>query len=125
MRLARGNTIVVWLALVALVGQLLISFAHSHVGLSVRMAASWQTLGNVAEATGNPRQPSDGGGEYHCPVCWALAGVGAGIVPAGEVVVVPAGPTLRSARPRIAALSQSWGLRAPFQARAPPFETLT
>ena len=126
MRLHWKYQVSVWLALVALIGQLIVSTIHSHAGRSgnigaAQLAAVSDNSGLVSDA---PCAPPAGKNDGNCPVCWVNAVAGAVIAPVDVFVGVASTVYSLIDQPPIEIARQSLRTLESFQARAPPFEPL-
>ena len=130
MRLLRRSTGVAWLALIALIGQLVLSFGHAHsragAVIAFRQQAATQAVfagSDTATAIWKSHKaPGPDRSESDCSVCWTMSIAQALVLPVGleirlpTVAMVDCFDTLTTRLPR----AQS----AHFQVRAPPV-TLT
>ena len=121
MRLLGQRQWMCWLALAALIGQLVASFAHPHVrsdaagrGL-IQVAATCQATGYQQPCS--PGQPADHRSD--CQICWSMALVGNGIAPPAVLVPVPVVICVDGCT-SLATERREAGVASSFQARGPP-----
>jgi Protein of unknown function (DUF2946) len=110
-----------WLALLALVINLGLSFGHVHAieakrsgdGLIAQIAAA------ISHHKQTPGHPNDGQPDYLCPICTAAAAMASPLASPPPVLPVKfAGVTVD--RPIESILAVAWPPTAAFQSRAPP-----
>ena len=125
MHLLRRSPSVVWLALFALIGQLVLSLGHTHSQtsrVSTQLAASQSDYVGVHASNPN-NAPYQGSTDRDCAVCWTVAVAGALIIPDAVTIQAPAlQPAGWSA---CTSACEPNGRLAHFQARAPPVSSLT
>lgn len=118
MRFSGAVKIVVWLALVALLGQLAASFGHLHAARQA-VVARVELGENLAAAPDGSGSPTLGGTDRNCQVCWTTALSGTGLLPAG-LVVDTTFRYLRSEQRPAAFVPRAILAGVSFQARPPP-----
>ena len=123
MRLLRRSTGDVWLALFALVGQLLLSLGHFHPHSPLSLSLAATQLDASSDRAANPADvPGEGTNEHDCAICQTIAVAGALVLP--ESVSVPFPPAQFVNWPALGTVRNLERQAASFQARAPPFSSL-
>ena len=124
MRLSMRHTAITWLALIALISQLLLSLGHVH-GAGSRVSLRTAVQGIQLSQEHAPRAPAlPNPHDESCLVCWAASISGSGLIPLSPAVFGPVDLVLRH-RPDRAAPWRLIQRAAQFHARAPPSPTLS
>jgi len=118
MRFLRREQRLSWLALFALVTQLMLSFGHVHVHAAQR-AAHAAAPGACVPGTHAQCPSHDDDDEAHCSICWTISIAGSLVVPAPAALVIPLGET-ESVDPQPSMGTFADNETVHFQARAPP-----
>ena len=117
---ALRQTMMTWLALLALACQIVVSAVHgphSHAGV-----VSASTTGNYA-LTDNPSIPGDpGGSDHNCELCAVLAAIGLFVLTLAAILILPCRFDGVNGQ-LLTALVRSEGLPGRARARAPPMPT--
>ena len=120
MQPALRQTVMTWLALLALACQIVVSAVHgphSHSG-----AVSASTTGIYALAD-NPSVPGDpGGSDHNCELCAMLAAIGLFVLTLAAILILPFRFDSANGQ-QLTALVRPEGLPGRARARAPPAPT--
>ena len=123
MRLLRQSTCVVWLALFALVGQLVLSLGHFHPLSPLPSSLATTQLDASRDRAANPGDvPAESTDEHDCAICQTIAVARALVLPEDVRIAFP--PCQIVNWPALETGRKLKRHAAPFQARAPPFSSL-
>jgi len=120
MRWVRRKRFAGWLALAALVLQLVLTFEHVHLGDIDRTspAVNGTGLGTQVSQSG-PAHPGNDGNDDYCTICATIYLAANSFLPLAPVLPVPFVSQLIEHFDRVAVVFIT-PRRAPFQSRAPP-----
>ena len=125
MRSLRRRTGFVLLALVALGGQMLLSFGHTHAGRETPFQASvLNAKALAAMGIKTPDRPVQPNSDDSCAICWTIGITAAAILSAPAVFAVPDEYAVPASRPGVI-FALAGERPSPFDARGPPAATLT